>query len=164
LPTLTVYSRDVVAFMKKANRLVDGIGTRIQGLLQRLTEKGLLKAEDLEKVKVKVNFSEMGIEWPYYQGDSGLKKGTDQMIEIVKKLKSDIKSWKKSYPWIEFTGIFFIHNPGGPDYGSNFNYYASKTTSSIPVGKSFIPIIGEAPRTKPQANKESFVKLCDAVK
>jgi len=164
LPTLTVYSRDVVAFMKKANRLVDGIGTRIQGLLQRLTEKGLLKAEDLEKVKVKVNFSEMGIEWPHYQGDSGLEEGTKQMIEIVKRLKSAIEIRKKSYPWLEFTGIFFIHNPGGPDYGKEFNDYANKTTSGIPIKRSFIPIIGQAPNTKPEANNACFNKLCNAVK
>jgi len=163
LPTLTVYSRDVVAFMKKANRLVDGIGTRIQGLLQRLTEKGLLKAEDLEKVKVKVNFSEMGIEWPHYQGDSGLKKGTKEMIKIVENLKPAIERWKKFYPWIEFTGIFFIHNPGGPDYGEEFNNYARQTTSGIPVEESSIPVIGQAPNTKRPINKQCFGNLCKAV-
>ena len=164
LPTLTVYGRDANAFMEKANRLVDGIGTRIQGLLQRLTEKGLLKAEDLGKVKVRVNFSEMGIEWPYYQGKSGLEEGTKQMIEIVKGLKSAIESWKKSYPWLEFTGIFFIHNPGGPDYGRNFDYYAKKTTSGIPVGESSIPVIGIAPRTERPINKQCFENFCKAVR
>jgi len=164
LPTLTVYGRDANAFMEKANALVTGIGTRIQGLLQRLTEKDLLKPEDLGKVKVKVNFSEMGIEWPHYQDDSGLKKGTEQTIGIVKGLKSDIKSWKKSYPWIEFTGIFFIHNPGGPDYGKEFNDCARQTTSGIPVGESSIPIIGKAPKTKPQTNKKCFENLCKAVR
>ena len=106
----------------------------------------------------------MGIEWPYYQGKSGLEEGTKQMIEIVKGLKSAIESWKKSYPWLEFTGIFFIHNPGGPDYGRNFDYYAKKTTSDIPIKKSFIPIIGQAPNTEPSINNACFNKLCDAVR
>jgi len=164
LPTLTVYAIDANAFMKKANDLVDGIGIRIKRLLERLTQKGLLKAADLGKVKVKINFSEMGIEWPHYQGDSGLEKGTNQMIEIVKGLKSAIEIRKKSYPWLEFTGIFFIHNPGGPDYGKEFDDYAKKNTSGIPIKRSFIPIIGQAPNTKPEANDKCFNKLCDAVK
>jgi|GEM_PF-1571405 hypothetical protein len=163
LPTLTVYAKKADAFMEKANNLVAGIGIRIQGLLQRLTEKGLLKPEALKEVKVKVNFSEMGIEWPYYQGDIGLKKGTNEMINIVENLKSDIESWKKPYPWLEFTGIFFIHNPGGPDYGEEFNNYARQTTSGIPVGESFIPIIGKAPKTEHQINKQCFKNLCRAV-
>jgi predicted transcriptional regulator len=164
LPTLTVYGRDVYYFMNKANKLVDEIGIRIKRLLQTLTEKGLLKAEDLEKVKVKVNFSEMGIEWPHYQGDSGLEEGTEQMIKIVKNLKSAIERWQKSYPWLEFTGIFFIHNPGGPDYGSDFDNCARETTSGIPVGESSIPVIGKAPNTNPKTNDECFNKLCNAVK
>jgi len=160
LPTLTVYSKNATDFMAKADALVNEIGSKIQELLGRLTEKGLLKSE----VKVRINFSEMGIEWPYYQGESGLKKGTREMIKIVENLNSAIERWKESYPWLEFTGIFFIHNPGGLDYGKEFDKYARKTTSDIPVGESFIPVIGKAPDTKPQTNKECFKDLCDAVR
>ncbi len=163
LPTLTVYAKNADTFIAKANALVAGIGIRIKRLLQTLTQKGLLKAEKLKEVKVRVNFSEMGIEWPYYQGDSGLKNGTKEMIKIVENLKPAIERWKKFYPWIEFTGIFFIHNPGGPDYGKEFNDYANKTTSGIPVGESSIPVIGRAPNTEPKTNKKCFENLCKAV-
>ena len=160
LPTLTVYSKNATDFMAKANALVTKIGRKIQELLGRLTKEGLLKSE----VNVRINFSEMGIEWPYYQGESGLNAGTREMIEIVKKLKSNIESWGKSYPWLEFTGIFFIHNPGGLDYGKEFDEYATKTTSGIPIKRSFIPIIGEAPKTEPKTNDACFERLCNAVR
>ncbi len=165
LPTLTVYGSDAKSFMTKADALVVGIGNRIQGLLTRLKDANLLTEEQLKEIKVEINFAEMGIEWPYYQDEGGLNRGANEMIKIVKSLKNKIQTWKKSYPWLRFTSIFFIHNPGGPDYhGKNFDDIARKTTSEIPVSRSFIPMIGVAPDTNLETNRRRFTDLCNAVR
>jgi len=154
LPTLTVYAGNAVSFMAKAERLVSEV-------MEKLQNSGLLG----ERVQVEINFSEMGIEWPYYQGKEGLAKGAEQMVAIVQLLKKDIQKWVEIYPQLKFTGIFFIHNPGGPDYtGPSFDEAARQCTSGIPVSKSPIPMLGIAPGTTQPENEKTFEELAKAIR